>query len=68
LDPVTKAVDPAMFMVRSLQWGERWLTPAGVEMQHHDCGARVRAELRCEADHPLTIGDVDLVARPRKPR
>jgi DNA-binding HxlR family transcriptional regulator len=50
------------------QWGDRWLTPAGVEMQHHDCGARVHAELRCEAGHPLTIGAVDLVARPPKAR
>jgi len=50
------------------QWGDRWLTPAGVEMQHHDCGARVHAELRCASDHPLTVGEVDLVARRRKGR
>jgi DNA-binding HxlR family transcriptional regulator len=45
------------------EWGDRWLTPAGVELQHHGCGARVRAELRCDAGHPLTLGAVGLVAR-----
>jgi DNA-binding HxlR family transcriptional regulator len=50
------------------EWGDRWLTPAGVEMQHHDCGARVRTELRCESGHPLTLGEVDLVARRRRAR
>jgi DNA-binding HxlR family transcriptional regulator len=50
------------------EWGDRWLTPAGVEMQHHECGERVRAEVRCEAGHPLRLGDVDLVARSRKAR
>src|SRR6202046_3907384 len=50
-------------LVALSEWGDRWLTPAGVEMQHHECGARVRAELRCDAGHPLTLGEVDLVAR-----
>jgi len=55
-------------LVALSEWGDRWLTPAGVEMQHHDCVARVRTELRCESGHPLTLGEVDLVARPRKAR
>src|SRR5580692_11554707 len=42
-------------LVALSEWGDRWLTPAGVEMQHHECGARVRAELRCDAGHPLTL-------------
>jgi DNA-binding HxlR family transcriptional regulator len=55
-------------LVALSEWGDQWLKPAGVEMQHHDCGARVRVELRCEAGHPLNIGEVDLVARTRKAR
>ena len=53
-------------LVALSEWGDRWLTPAGVEMVHHDCGARIRTELRCESGHPLTLGEVDLVERPRK--
>jgi DNA-binding HxlR family transcriptional regulator len=53
-------------LVALSEWGDRWLTPAGVELQHHDCGARVRAELRCESGHPLNLDEVDLVVRPRK--
>ncbi|HZZ55771.1 MAG TPA: helix-turn-helix domain-containing protein [Trebonia sp.] len=58
-------VDLFPALVALHRWGDRWLTPAGVEMQHRECGAPVRAELRCEKGHPLTIGDVDLVALPR---
>src|SRR5271170_2467248 len=47
-------------LVALSEWGDRWLTPAGVEMQHHDCGSRVRAELRCESGHLLGLGEVDL--------
>lgn len=61
-------VDLFPALVALYQWGDRWLTPAGVELQHHDCGAQVHAELRCEQGHPLSVGDVDLVARPRARR
>jgi DNA-binding HxlR family transcriptional regulator len=44
-----------------MQWGERWLGPARVRMQHHDCGGDVRAEVRCASGHELTPGDIDLV-------
>jgi DNA-binding HxlR family transcriptional regulator len=47
-----------------MQWGDRWLRPAGVELRHHDCGAVVRAELRCEQGHPVAVDATDLVARP----
>jgi DNA-binding HxlR family transcriptional regulator len=47
-----------------VQWGDRWLGPAGIEMQHHGCGGTVRAELRCDRGHSLAVGDIDLVARP----
>jgi DNA-binding HxlR family transcriptional regulator len=46
-----------------MQWGDRWLGPAGVELRHHDCGQPVRAELRCGAGHPLGTGDLDLAVR-----
>jgi DNA-binding HxlR family transcriptional regulator len=50
-------------LVALMQWGDRWLGQAGVEMHHHDCGGSVRAELRCEKGHGLEVGDIDLVAR-----
>jgi DNA-binding HxlR family transcriptional regulator len=52
-------------LVALMQWGDRWLGQAGVEMQHHRCGGSLRAELRCEKGHRLDVGDVDLVVRPR---
>ena len=52
-------------LVALMQWGGRWLGPAGVEMQHRACGAGVRAELRCAEGHDVGVGDIDLVARPR---
>jgi DNA-binding HxlR family transcriptional regulator len=52
-------------LVALMQWGDRWLGQAGVEMQHHTCGGAVRAELRCEKGHRLEVDDVDLVVRPR---
>ena len=45
-----------------MQWGDRWLDEAGgsVELRHSECGERVRVQLRCGADHPVSVGDVDL--------
>jgi DNA-binding HxlR family transcriptional regulator len=54
-------------LVALMQWGDRWLEPAGGEMQHHDCGARVGAELRCDQGHRIAVGDIDLVARTPTP-
>jgi DNA-binding HxlR family transcriptional regulator len=48
-----------------MQWGDRWLGPAGVELHHRDCGAAVRAELRCAAGHQLEVEDIELAARRR---
>ena len=48
-----------------MQWGDRWLEPAGVEIQHRGCGGPVQVELRCGKGHRLAVGDIDLVARPR---
>ncbi len=60
-------VDLFPALVALNQWGDRWLVSPGVEMRHHDCGSPVRAELRCERGHALTVGDVDLVARQEEP-
>jgi DNA-binding HxlR family transcriptional regulator len=56
-------VDLFPALVALMQWGDRWLVPAGVALQHHACGASVRAELYCEKGHRLGVEDVDLVAR-----
>jgi DNA-binding HxlR family transcriptional regulator len=55
-------------LVALMQWGDRWLGQAGVEMQHHTCGGSIHAELRCENGHRLDVDDVDLVIRPRGTR
>jgi len=37
-----------------MEWGDRYLAdPAGeaVRTRHHDCGQRVRVEMRCDAGH-----------------
>lgn len=59
-----KGVDFFPALVALNQWGERWLEPAGVVMRHRACGGAVRAELRCEHGHDLTVGDIDLAVRP----
>lgn len=52
-------------LVALMQWGDRWLVGkagAPVLLEHHDCGAKIRAELRCTAGHgPLSARD----SRPR---
>ena len=48
-----------------MQWGDRWLDESGgsVELQHRGCGERVRVELRCGADHRVSVDDLDLAPR-----
>jgi DNA-binding HxlR family transcriptional regulator len=60
-----KGVDLFPALVALMQWGDRWLEPAGVEMQHRECGSAIHAELRCGNGHPVAVDDIDLVARPR---
>ena len=48
-----------------MQWGDRWLGPAGVELRHRDCGAVAHSELRCAAGHELQVEDIELTARRR---
>jgi DNA-binding HxlR family transcriptional regulator len=53
-------------LVAFMQWGDRWLQPAGapVQLRHAGCGEVVRAELRCGAGHQVTAGELDLTAGP----
>ena len=46
-----------------MQWGERWREPSGVQLRHRDCGAPVRAELRCAQGHPVTVREIDLAPK-----
>lgn len=50
-------------LVALMQWGDRWLGPAGVELRHHHCGQPVRAELTCTDGHHMRPDDIDLVPR-----
>lgn len=51
-------------IVALMQWGDVWLTSEGgpVQLRHHECGGVVHAELRCDKDHPVTNGEIDLFA------
>jgi DNA-binding HxlR family transcriptional regulator len=53
-------------LVALMQWGDRWLQPAGapVELRHEGCGEVVHAELRCAAGHQPGAEDLDLVVGP----
>jgi DNA-binding HxlR family transcriptional regulator len=53
-------------LVALMQWGDRWLQPAGapVVLRHADCGEEVRAELRCDAGHQPAAAELDLVVGP----
>jgi len=63
-----KGADLFPALAALMQWGDRWLGPSGVELRHRDCGSEVQADLRCTEGHPLTVPDLDLVARPAKAR
>jgi hypothetical protein len=58
-------------LVALMQWGDRWLGPAGVELRHSGCGHAVTAGLHCAAGHHPELDELDLVARnpgSRQPR
>jgi len=61
-----KGADLFPVLVALKQWGDHWLAPTGapVELSHRGCGELVRAELRCEAGHETTPGELDLVVGP----
>ncbi|MEU0498494.1 helix-turn-helix domain-containing protein [Mycobacterium sp. NPDC006124] len=48
-----------------MQWGNRWTRPDGarVAMTHADCGSPIAVEVRCEAGHAVTAGDIDAALR-----
>jgi DNA-binding HxlR family transcriptional regulator len=53
-------------LVALMQWGDRWLQPAGapVQLRHADCGEIVQAELRCAAGHAVMADEIDLTLGP----
>src|SRR5580693_4577854 len=56
-------------LVGLMQWGDRWLQPAGapVELRHSGCDEVVHAELRCAAGHQTATEDLDLAVGPGRP-
>lgn len=60
-----KGADLLTALVALMQWGDRWLDDRGgpVELRHRDCGERVTAQLRCEADHLVGADELDLARR-----
>src|SRR3954451_6958691 len=54
-------------LVALMQWGDRWEASDGgpVRLEHAGCGARGRAELRCEAGHPVRGGELERAYNPR---
>jgi len=61
-----KGADLFPVLVALMQWGDRWLAPAGppVVLEHRGCGEPVAAALRCTADHPVSADDLDLTTGP----
>jgi DNA-binding HxlR family transcriptional regulator len=53
-------------LVSLMQWGDRWLQPAGapVELHHRGCGAVVQAELRCAEGHQTGTDELALTVGP----
>jgi DNA-binding HxlR family transcriptional regulator len=58
-----KGADLLPVLVALMQWGDRWLQDPGppVALRHDGCGGQVGVELRCEHDHPVGGGELDLV-------
>jgi DNA-binding HxlR family transcriptional regulator len=63
-----KGSDLLPVMVAMMRWGDRWLFPNGarVELTHAECGAQVRAELRCDAGHTVPADELQLGLNPRR--
>lgn len=53
-------------LVALMQWGDRWLQPAGapVLLKHRECGEPVHAELRCMTGHEVAAEDLELAVGP----
>jgi DNA-binding HxlR family transcriptional regulator len=61
-----KGADLFPALVALMQWGDRWMSPAGapVVLRHRGCGEPARAEVRCAGGHTPAIGDLDLAVGP----
>ena len=56
-------------VVALFEWGARHVSPGGrapVELSHADCGAPVRAEVRCAAGHDVPLGELEVSPRSRR--
>ena len=64
-----KGADLLPVLVALMQWGDKWLQPAGprVALHHASCGEVVHAELRCAEGHPVGEGEIDLTTTPAWP-
>jgi len=53
-------------LVALMQWGDRWLAPAGspVTLAHQGCGQPVHVELRCAAGHHPSVDELELSVGP----
>ncbi|WP_018177617.1 winged helix-turn-helix transcriptional regulator [Jongsikchunia kroppenstedtii] len=57
-----KGDDLAPVAVGLFNWGTKYESPGGVppiNLTHCDCGSPIRAEVRCEKGHLLSMGDVE---------
>jgi DNA-binding HxlR family transcriptional regulator len=59
-----KGSDLVTVITALMQWGDRWLAPAGgpVALRHEGCGEFVHAELRCAHGHQPPSHELELVA------
>ncbi|WP_353987489.1 winged helix-turn-helix transcriptional regulator [Ruicaihuangia caeni] len=63
-------VDLLPAAIALMQWGDKYLSDAGegpVTLRHSGCGARVRAEVRCEYGHEVSLGDITVALNPTPP-
>src|SRR5579875_1383530 len=63
-----KGAELAPVLVALMQWGARWEQgdQPWVELRHAGCGAPVTAHLRCDADHEVTPGELELASLRRR--
>ncbi len=59
-----KGADFFPILVALTDWGARWGGRSQVGLEHHGCGGRLAAEVRCEAGHVVPAGEADLVHVP----
>jgi DNA-binding HxlR family transcriptional regulator len=64
-----KGAELLPLLVSLMQWGDRWLAPAGppVVLRHRECGETVHAELRCGDGHEVRADDLELASGPGQP-